>query len=181
MNRFTTYSLSLFPIFFIFYQSIYNDEIINPYSYLIISSGYIALSMIIIVLSVPLLFYIKNYIDRRSLGIITFLITLLHFFLYLTDNDLNFSSISSDIVSRNFIQAGYVALILFIPLFMTSSDKAKKKLGTKWFALHRLIYLILVLSLLHYYLIIKADYFLFNTYVFIILSILLIKKRIYKL
>ena len=85
--------------------------------------------MIIIVLSVPLLFYIKNYIDRRSLGIITFLITLLHFFLYLTDNDLNFSSISSDIVSRNFIQAGYVALILFIPLFMTSSDKAKKKLG----------------------------------------------------
>ena len=138
------------------------------------------MSMIIIVLSVPLLFYIKNYIDRRSLGIITFLITLLHFFLYLTDNDLNFSSISSDIVSRNFIQVGYVALILFIPLFITSSDKAKKKLGAKWFALHRLIYLILVLSLLHYYLIIKADYFLFNTYVFIILSVLLIKKRIYK-
>jgi len=181
LNRFITYSLSLFPIFFIFYQSIYNDEIINPYSYLIISSGYIAMSMIIIVLSVPLLFYIKNYIDRRSLGIITFLITLLHFFLYLFDNDLSLSFILSDIVSRNYIQAGYIALILFIPLFITSSDKSKKKLGAKWFALHRLIYLILVLSLLHYYLIIKADYFLFNTYVFIILSILLIKKRIYKI
>ena len=136
--------------------------------------------MIIIVLSVPLLFSIKNYIDRRSLGIITFLITLFHFSLYLIDNGLNFSFILSDIVSRNFIQAGYVALILFIPLFMTSSNKAKKKLGAKWFALHRLIYLILVLSLLHYYLIIKADYFLFNTYVLIILLVLLIKKRIYK-
>ena len=86
----------------------------------------------------------------------------------------------SDIVSRNYIQAGYIALILFIPLFITSSDKSKKKLGIKWLSLHRLIYLILALSLLHYYLIIKADYFLFNTYVFIILFMLLIKKRIYK-
>lgn len=180
MNRLVTYTLSLLPIFFIFYQSIFNDEIINPYSYLIISSGYIAISMIIIILSVPILFFIKNYIDRRSLGIITFLITLLHFFLYLFDNDLSLSFMLSDIVSRNYIQAGYIALILFIPLFITSSDKSKKKLGIKWLSLHRLIYLILALSLLHYYLIIKADYFLFNTYVFIILFMLLIKKRIYQ-
>ena len=179
MNRIITYTFSLIPVFYIFYQSLFNDEIINPYSYLIISSGYIAMSMIIIILSVPLLYFVKNFIDRRSLGLITFVVTLFHFFLYLLDNSFNFKYITSDLISLWFIQAGYLALLLFIPLVLTSTDKLRNKLGNKWFTLHRLIYLILVLSLLHYYLIIKADYFLFNLYLAILLAILIIKRRVY--
>ena len=179
MNRIITYTFSLIPVFYIFYQSLFNDEIINPYSYLIISSGYIAMSMIIIILSVPLLYFVKNFIDRRSLGLITFVVTLFHFFLYLLDNNFNFKYILSDLISLWFIQAGYLALLLFIPLVLTSTDKLRNKLGNKWFTLHRLIYLILVLSLLHYYLIIKADYFLFNLYLAILLAILIIKRRVY--
>ena len=180
MNKIITYSLSLLPFLYIFYQSIFNQDIINPYSYLIISSGYIAISMIIVVLSVPIMFSIKSYIERRVLGIMTFFASLFHLLLYLIDNNLSLEFILEDLISLRFIQVGYLALILFIPLFVTSSDTLQKKLGSKWLSIHRLIYLILVLSLIHYYLIIKADYLIFNIYLFIILSVLLIKKRIYK-
>ena len=180
MNKIITYSLSLLPFLYIFYQSIFNQDIINPYSYLIISSGYIAISMIIVVLSVPIMFSIKSYIERRVLGIMTFFASLFHLLLYLIDNNLSLEFILEDLISLRFIQVGYLALILFIPLFVTSSDTLQKKLGSKWLSIHRLIYLILVLSLIHYYLIIKADYLIFSIYLFIILFVLLIKKRIYK-
>ncbi len=180
MNKIITYFLSLLPILYIFYHSIFNEEIINPYSYLIISSGYIAISMIIAVLLIPVISGIKIYIDRRILGVMTFFASLLHLLLYLVDNNLSLEFLLEDLISLRFIQIGYLALILFIPLFVTSSDTLKKKLGSKWLSIHRLIYLILVLSLIHYYLIIKADYLIFNIYLFIILSVLLIKKRIYK-
>ena len=180
MNKIITYSLSLLPFLYIFYQSIFNQDIINPYSYLIISSGYIAISMIIVVLSVPIMFSIKSYIDRRVLGIMTFFASLFHLLLYLIDNNLSLEFILEDLISLRFIQVGYLALILFIPLFVTSSDTLQKKLGSKWLSIHRLIYSILVLSLIHYYLIIKDYYLIFSIYLFIILFVLLIKKRIYK-
>ena len=180
MNKIITYSLSLLAFLYIFYESIFNEEIINPYSYLIISSGYISISMIIMVLAIPVMFGIKNYIDRRILGIMTFVASLLHLSLYLIDNNLSLDFILEDLISLRYIQIGYLALLLFIPLFVTSSHALQKKLGSKWLSIHRLIYLILVLSLIHYYLIIKADYLIFSIYLFIILSILLIKKRIYR-
>lgn len=181
MNKVITYILSLVPVLFILYQSLFNDSIINPFSYLIISSGYIAMSLLVIILLVPISYFIKDYIDRRSLGLITFIITMFHLILYLIDNSFDYKYLLNDFISLSYIQFGYLALLLFIPLVLTSTNNSRKKLGNNWRILHRLIYLILVLSLLHFYLIIKADYFLLNAYIIAILLILLIKKKVYGL
>ena len=74
-----------------------------------------------------------------------------------------------------FIQFGYLAFILFLPLLFTSTDRLKKKLGKKWIAIHRLLYLILLFSIIHYYLVIKADYLIFALYLVIIALVFLIK------
>lgn len=175
-----TYFISLSILLYIAYQASFNLNIINPLSYLIISTGYIALSLIIFILSIPIMRGISDYIDRRTLGFITFFYALIHFLFYAIDNSSHLKYLLDDLINLQFIQIGYLALILFIPLLFTSNDQSKRKLGTKWLTIHRLIYLILFLSIIHYYLIIKADYFIFVLYLIIITMVVLIKYRIYK-
>ena len=121
-----------------------NDNIMNGPSYLIITTGYIALSLLVFILFMPIAPALSDYIDRRLLGIITFFYALIHYLLYILDNNIEWMLIRNDLFFSNYIQLGYIALIFFLPLFVTSNNYVKEFLGNKWMAIHRLIYIIIL-------------------------------------
>ncbi len=90
---------------------------------------------------------------RRALGVTAFLYGLLHFLSYAwLDKGLVLDEIVRDVLKRNFILVGVLALILMTPLALTSFNRAIKVLGGKrWQALHRLVYGVALLGLLHFY------------------------------
>ena len=95
---------------------------------------------------------------RRMLGVYAFCYVLLHFLTWLIlDQDLYWAGILPDIARRPFITIGFLALLLLIPLAVTSTNGMMRRLGRRWKTLHRLIYLIVLLGIWHYYWQVKAD------------------------
>jgi len=97
---------------------------------------------------------------RRTLGLCAFFSVLLHFLVYLVlDQNLALSALLRDVLKRPFIALGFAALVLLVPLALTSSKRAIARLGFKrWQLLHRLAYSIGILGVLHFYLRVKADH-----------------------
>jgi len=96
---------------------------------------------------------------RRMLGLYAFFYALLHFMTYLwLDQFFDWSGIARDIVKRPFITAGFAAFVLLIPLAATSFNAAIRSLGgRRWQALHRTVYAIGIISVVHYWWLVKRD------------------------
>ena len=174
-NSFRTYIFSFIPLAYLFINLIFNEDIINGFSYLISQSGNIIIIYLLIILFIPIFDRSQAIINRRALGISTFIYALIHFVIYIIDNNLELFVLSEDLLNITYIQIGYLALILFIPLVLTSNEYSKKIMKAAWMTVHKLIYLIIFMSLFHYYLVIKADYLLLNTYISLFLLILVFK------
>jgi sulfoxide reductase heme-binding subunit YedZ len=89
---------------------------------------------------------------RRMLGVFTFSYASLHLLAYgWLDMGLDFGDIAVDIAKRPFILMGFTAWLLMLPLAATSFNKAIKALGAKrWQTLHKLVYAVSVIALLHF-------------------------------
>src|ERR1044072_4094088 len=84
---------------------------------------------------------------RRMLGLYAFFYVLLHFLNWLIlDQGLYWSGIVEDIGKRPFITIGFTALLMLVPLAVTSTNKMMRRLGKGWKSLHRLVYLISLLA-----------------------------------
>ncbi len=95
---------------------------------------------------------------RRMLGLFAFFYAALHFTVYLTlDLELDFRTLFADIAKRPYITIGFLALLLLIPLAVTSTNRMMRRLGRCWQKLHRLIYVIAVLGVWHFYWQVKRD------------------------
>jgi len=96
---------------------------------------------------------------RRSLGLYGFFYAVLHVAIYVgLDRALNLSSTVEEIFSRRFLQVGFVAVMLMVPLAVTSTNGMIRRLGPKrWKQLHRLAYVATILGVLHYYMLVKSD------------------------
>jgi sulfoxide reductase heme-binding subunit YedZ len=95
---------------------------------------------------------------RRMLGLFAFSYALLHFIAYAwLDQGLDFRNVGAEIVKRPFILVGMAALLLLIPLAVTSTNKMMRRLGRNWQKLHRLVYVIAALGLWHFYWQVKKD------------------------
>ena len=96
---------------------------------------------------------------RKTLGLFAFFTALSHFVVYfVVDQGLAVSAIWQDIVKRPFISIGVAGLLLMLPLALTSSKAALKRLGTKrWRLLHRLAYVAAGAGVVHYFLRVKKD------------------------
>lgn len=95
---------------------------------------------------------------RRMLGLFAFAYVLLHFLTWLIlDQGMYWSGILADIAKRPFITIGFAALLLLMPLAVTSTNAMMRRLGRRWKTLHRLIYPISLLAVWHYYWQVKAD------------------------
>jgi sulfoxide reductase heme-binding subunit YedZ len=97
---------------------------------------------------------------RRTLGLCAFFTVLLHFLVYLVlDQGFAIAAVLRDVLKRPFIALGFSALVLLVPLALTSTKRSVARLGfARWQMLHRLAYPIGVLAVLHFYLRVKADH-----------------------
>ena len=128
----------------------------NPVEQLIASSGDWSLRLLLATLAVtPLrktlgLHALARW--RRFLGVWSFVYALLHLAAYAwLDLGLNLTEITHDLMTRPMITVGWLALACMLPLGLTSSNGAIRRLGAaKWQRLHRLAYLVAILSLLHF-------------------------------
>lgn len=96
---------------------------------------------------------------RRMLGLFAFFYAVTHFTSYAGfDRVFELDEILKDIAKRPFITVGFTALLLLIPLAVTSTNAMVRRLGARrWLALHRLVYLIAPLGVLHFWWMVKAD------------------------
>lgn len=96
---------------------------------------------------------------RRMLGLFAFAYAAMHFAWYLgVDKFFDLPEIAKDIVKRKFITVGFATLLLLVPLAVTSTDRAVRRMGfRKWKRLHRLVYAAALLGLVHFAWRVKAD------------------------
>ena len=95
---------------------------------------------------------------RRMLGLFAFAYIALHFLWYLfVDQALDWAQLLADVAKRPYITAGFTAFLLLVPLAVTSTQAAMRRLGRRWQALHRLVYPAAVLGCVHFWWQVKAD------------------------
>ena len=87
---------------------------------------------------------------RRMVGVGAFAYVLLHFSLYIVDQNFNLVTVASEIVKRIYLTIGFTALCGLAVLAATSTDAMVRRMGRKWQTLHRLVYPICILGLIHY-------------------------------
>ena len=89
---------------------------------------------------------------RRMLGLFAFFYACLHFTTFIWfDHFFDLSEIGRDVWKRPFITVGFAALLLLIPLAVTSTNAMQRRLGRRWSQLHRLVYGVALLALLHFW------------------------------
>jgi sulfoxide reductase heme-binding subunit YedZ len=95
---------------------------------------------------------------RRLLGLYAFAYATLHFAAYLVlDLRGYWTQIFEEIVERPYITVGFLAWLLLVPLAITSTRNAMRRLGRRWAQLHRLVYAAAVLAVLHFWWLVKSD------------------------
>lgn len=96
---------------------------------------------------------------RRMLGLFAFFYVSVHLTIYLVIDLGGFwSQLLGEIVKRPYITVGFAAWLLLIPLALTSTQGMMRRLGRNWQRLHRLVYPIALLGVLHYFWLVKADH-----------------------
>lgn len=117
---------------------------------------------------------------RRMLGLFAFFYVLMHFLAWLLlDQGLYWQGILADIAKRPFITIGFLALLLLVPLAVTSTNGMMRRLGRRWKTLHRLIYVIVLLGVWHYYWQVKAD--VREPLIYLAIAVVLLGWRVWKL
>lgn len=149
--------LCLLPFAWLVYGAFTDGLGANPAEYLIRATGDWTLRFICIVPAVtPLRVMTKTNAlarFRRMLGLFAYFYVVLHLLCYSWfDMGFEWSGIAKDIAKRPFILVGFLAFVLLTPLAATSFNRAIKALGAKrWQMLHKLVYLIAGLGLLHFF------------------------------
>jgi sulfoxide reductase heme-binding subunit YedZ len=94
---------------------------------------------------------------RRTLGVAAACYAVFHFTLYIADQKFDLAKVASEIVLRFYLTIGFTALLGLIALGVTSTDAAVRRLGARWGTLHRAVYVIGVLAVVHFALQKKLD------------------------
>lgn len=95
---------------------------------------------------------------RRMLGLFAFAYAALHFMNYLVlDLQFDWPEIVEDVLERPFITVGFTALLILLPLAITSTRGWQRRLGPRWGELHRLVYVAAILACWHYWWQVKKD------------------------
>jgi methionine sulfoxide reductase heme-binding subunit len=126
----------------------------RPLNEAIHQQGLWTIRLILIALAITplkaILHWQRLILVRRMVGVGAFTYVLLHFSLYVTDQNFNLVTVASEIVKRIYLTIGFIALLGLAALAATSTDRMVRRLGRKWQSLHRLVYLIGLLGLIHY-------------------------------
>lgn len=151
------FTLCLLPLTWLVYGIVTNNLGANPAEYLVRSTGDWTLRFLCIVLLVTPLRVITSTPQlarfRRMLGLFVYFYVVLHLLSYSWfDMSFDVGDIVNDIIKRPFILVGFSAFLLLTPLAATSFNRAIKAIGAKrWQLLHKLVYVIAGLGILHFF------------------------------
>ena len=154
--------LLLLPLVYLVYRFFANDLGANPIETINRYTGDWALRILLATLVFsPLIriFRINNIIQyRRMFGLFAFFYVCVHLTSYIVlDQYFDINAIIDDVFKRPFITAGFSAFILLLPLAITSTNKMVERLQYRWIQLHRLVYVIAILAVLHFWWMVKVD------------------------
>ena len=179
--------LGLIPLLRLFILGYLDDLTANPIEFITRSTGTWTITFLCMTLAMSPLQWITGFSQwvqlRKTLGLFTFFYGFLHFTIwYWLDHDFNFTAMISDVIKRPFITMGFIALLIMSLLAITSNQTAIRLLGVKWKTLHRFIYLIAILAVIHYFWHKegKRDFLVVYIYTGIIFSLLFIRIPLIK-
>jgi sulfoxide reductase heme-binding subunit YedZ len=134
----------------------------NPIETINRFTGDWALRILLLTLAISPLIRITRWNNiiqyRRMIGLFAFFYVCVHLTSYIVlDQFFDFNAIIDDVFKRPFITAGFSSFILLIPLAITSTNKMVERLQYRWIQLHRLVYLIAMLAVLHFWWMVKVD------------------------
>ncbi len=162
ITKVLVFSASLLPLAWLCWLVWHEQLGANPVETLSHFTGDWSLRFLLMTLAITPLRQItgwNNWIKfRRMLGLFAFFYVCLHFSVYLIfDQFFDLNSIIEDVAKRPYITVGFAGWLLLIPLAATSTNGMIKRLGRNWRRLHRLVYLIGLLGVLHFLWLVKAD------------------------
>ena len=177
--------LSTIPFILITFKIFFNKLGPEPIKEITHHTGEWTLLFLIITLSMSPLKQLTNlniWISaRRMLGLFAFFYASLHMLTYVAlDYRFDMNEISKDIVTKRYIFVGFAAWLLLVPLALTSSTRMVKLLKQYWKKLHRLIYVIAFLGVIHFIWLVKKDLTEPLIYLLIVLFLLLFRIKFKK-
>lgn len=148
--------LSLVPFLRLFVLGFQDRLGANPIEFITHSTGFWTLTFLCITLAVTPLRRLTGWQQlirlRRMLGLFAFFYACAHLVTYVWfDQWFSLEEIVKDIWKRPFITVGFAAFVLLVPLAVTSTDRMMRRLGRRWSRLHRLVYGIVILGVVHFW------------------------------
>jgi sulfoxide reductase heme-binding subunit YedZ len=148
----------LWPFVVLVYGAVTNTLGADPTSHIALTTGYTTLMLLTITLAItpvrrlsPRLSWMIKF--RRLLGLFAFFYASVHMLTYVAlYSNFSVQAMIDDITKRRFITMGVAAFLLLVPLALTSTNWAIRKLGGKrWNRLHKLVYLAAICGIIHYW------------------------------
>jgi len=159
----TLFVVCLMPLALLIWRGFTGGVTANPIEFITHTLGWWALAFLLVTLSVTPL---RRLLDmawllrlRRMLGLYAFFYAALHFLTWLViDQFFDWQDIVKDIIKRPYITVGFTAFVLLLPLAATSTNAMVRRLGAaRWQLLHRLVYVIATLGVVHFWWLVKKD------------------------
>ncbi|MCB5206370.1 protein-methionine-sulfoxide reductase heme-binding subunit MsrQ [Methylovorus mays] len=154
--------LALIPLARLLWLGMHDDLGANPIEFIERSTGTWALVMLLVTLSFTPLRLLTGTAWpvqlRRMAGLFMFFYACLHITTYVwLDHWFDWPEIGKDIIKHPYVLVGFVAFVLSVPLALTSSNAMIKRLRQRWKTLHRLVYLVAIFAVLHFWWLVKKD------------------------
>jgi len=159
----TLFVACLMPLGLLIWRGFTGGVTANPIEFITHTLGWWTLAFLLVTLSVTPL---RRLLDmpwllrlRRMLGLYAFFYASLHFLTWLViDQFFDWQDIVEDIIKRPYITVGFTAFVLLLPLAATSTNAMVRRLGAaRWQLLHRLVYVIATLGVVHFWWLVKKD------------------------
>ena len=151
------------PALYALYLIATNDLGANPLETLTDHTGQWTLRFLLLGLLITPLRELTGWVSliryRRLIGLFAAFYATAHMALWLfIDQQLDWRLLLEDVLDRPYITLGFMGWLLLLPLVVTSTKGMIKKLGTSWRKLHRAVYIIPLLGIMHYTMSLKADF-----------------------
>lgn len=150
------FALALFPFVRLFVLGYQDDLGANPIEFITHSTGFWTLTFLCITLAITPMRRLTGWQMlirlRRMVGLFAFFYACAHLTTYVWfDQWFSIEEIVKDVWKRPFITVGFAAFLLLVPLAITSTNRMVRRLGRRWSQLHRLIYLVAILGVTHFW------------------------------
>lgn len=157
-----SFILLMLPLLFLIAGLFLDSLGANPIEAIIRDLGEWALRILLLALSLSPISRILKWPQliqlRRMIGLFVFFYASLHLLFYLAfEQSFDISSVIEDIWERPFIAVGFAGFLTLIPLAITSTRAKRRQMGASWKILHRFVYLAVILCVIHFWWLVKAD------------------------